>query len=200
VDLDGDRNLDFVVTGKTVGSARLAFTSSKKTPYWKLHRGGPSGFGSTAAMWWVPDGAEYLVDSDNFGSRSATFDIDGDGKPDLVYFGGRSSVYGATDGKGPHWRVFLNAADRFGQGKSGVAAPPGDPGPTAASANVHEWLLPPSLAKIGTKPLNSRDGDAWATLDVDGDGHLDLVVMADAAGAVTGGASAPRWDVYLGTP
>lgn len=186
MDVDGDQLLDFIVTGNTVGSARRPFTTAKSTPYWKVYRGSSTGFASTPTTWVVPGGVEYPEDGDPYGTRSATFDIDGDGKPDLVTFGARD-VFGAAAGT-PHWRVYLGSSDRFGQPKPGAAAVPADPGPSVDTLLLHEWKLP--TATVAGLPLVSRDATKWATLDIDGDGRPDLVDLSDAS----------RWNVYRGEP
>jgi hypothetical protein len=123
----------------------------------------------------------------------STVDIDGDGRMDLVVMAeqvasGGEQVLG--QGASPHWDVYKNTGSGFADQ------------PTL-------WSVPPVPNVSGVRALastsNSTVGSiAWSTADIDGDGRMDLAVMAEqvASGGehVLGLGSAPHWDLYRNVP
>jgi hypothetical protein len=184
MDIDGDGILDLVVTTDP-RSAGNAFGGTS-APYWAAYLGTGSGFANAVSDWSLPANLSVLshepasaTDTD----AHATTDMDGDGVPDLVVTMDPANAGHAFGGAAsPHWNVYL------GNG-AGFAATP------------TSWSLPADLTALAHTPGRSGDTDAHATLDIDGDGHPDLVISADptSAGNAFGGPAAPHWQVYLGT-
>ncbi|OQB10238.1 MAG: hypothetical protein BWY17_04354 [Deltaproteobacteria bacterium ADurb.Bin207] len=190
-DIDGDGKVDFVETSDP-DALDSPWGASGPTPHWKVYLGTGTGFSSTPLNWRVPAQSEVLesqgasihaiADSDY-----SLFDIDGDGRPDLVFTSvrlGSGHITETTPGAGtanPHWNVHLNTG-------SGFSTKP-IPWPVRS-----ESYHPPSFSK----------GQAhWATFDIDGDGKVDFVETSDPDALDSPwGASGPtpHWKVYLGTP
>ncbi len=166
-DLDGDGKVDLVQTGDATPSAY----GGDRDPHWRPLINGGDGFAVEPTRWPVPDVEIAMPNA--IGSRVwSTVDIDGDGRVDLAQTGSNpASAYG---GEGdPHWRVHL-----------------GDGGGFAVQAS--EWSVP--AAKFGSLALPTLD---WTSLDLDGDGALDLVETRLAPDMAFGGESDPHWRVYF---
>ena len=136
------------------------------------------GFAADAVAWSLPDGYGDAAFVDTFhaycldGSQHhATFDLTGDGAPDLV-------VTDDCQGSAGTWLVYENNGDGFG-------------------SNPIQWSLPDGYgdaAFVDTFHAYCLDGSQHhATLDLTGDGAPDLVVTDDCSG------SAGTWLVYENT-
>src|SRR5262249_39508021 len=108
----------------------------------------------------------------------ATFDVDGDKRPDLVV---TTRCFDAVVGKA-QWNVHLNTG-------SGFAAQP------------VAWSLPTSPYKFGfptagfDSGCSTSDDFSWAPFDVNADPFPDLVVTTRCFDAVVGKT---QWNVHLG--
>jgi hypothetical protein len=210
-DLDDDGYLDLIVTGKALGENEeglmIRALGSLDSPYWEIYRGGPTGFAAGPEAWKVPVGgfkgggfaigesAPAAIGDDCWRLR----DLNGDGLKDLVVTARATEILG-VDWRGkvpgypatPHWVVHYNEGDGF-------------------TRNAATWPVPDG--GFAGQGFIDVDGDAlelgdqtWTTVDVDGDGSLELVVTAawdDAKqtpycrGQVLGFADgAPHWDVF----
>ncbi|MGE0870356.1 MAG: FG-GAP repeat domain-containing protein [Kofleriaceae bacterium] len=151
-----------------------------------------------AQSWSLPSAAfirEY-GGAEMYGQESwSMFDIDGDGRPDLVAtnhlvddgFGPLVRPFG--DSSNPHWRVYRNTGAGF--------------------APAIQWLLPTIGGTIGVgfpyQGWNAyQNGDeSWSTFDIDGDNRPDLVATNKRYGngfvGVFGFDSTPHWRVYRNT-
>jgi hypothetical protein len=177
IDIDGDHRPDLVWTRLDTSSKVWGAGTS---PYWRVFRNNGSGFASTDTQWAVPMGGDpndgfYFVSSDAWG----LFDINGDGRPDLVWtrLDSSSKVWGS--GASPFWRVFLNTGSGF------------------AATDV-QWPVP--------QGGDTNDGfyapgtSTWLTYDLDGDHLPDLVwTRLDTSSKVWGFGSAPYWQVFKNT-
>jgi len=65
--------------------------------HWNVYLNNGSGFDETPINWGTPSGSWKVRDTTTFGTYDDTFDINGDGLPDLID--------GCEDG---HWNVYLN--------------------------------------------------------------------------------------------
>ncbi|MEW5847993.1 MAG: VCBS repeat-containing protein [Myxococcota bacterium] len=197
VDLSGDGVLDLVVTAVYQDGA-FAVLGHGSAPHWKVHLGTESGFTTNATTWPVPaggwNGQGFVrlsgMTSDPGDEDWTTVDLNGDGLLDLVvtarYADGEFAVLG--QGISPHWKVYLGTGTGFATGATTWPVPAGG------------WSQE-GFVRLAGQAYDPGDED-WTTVDLNGDGVLDLVVTAvyqDGAFAVLGHGSAPHWKVYLGT-
>jgi hypothetical protein len=174
IDLDGDQRPDLVWMRLDASSKVWGFGAS---PYWRVYRNNGSGFAATDTQWAVPAGGDptngfYALSSDSW----ALVDLNGDGRPDLVWsrLDGSSKVWGA--GASPYWRVFLNTGSGF------------------AATDV-QWPVP--QGGDTNNGFYSLGGGNWFTIDLDGDHLRDLIwTRLDSSSHVWGFGSAPYWQVF----
>ncbi|PRQ03993.1 hypothetical protein ENSA5_11760 [Enhygromyxa salina] len=180
LDLTGDGAPDLVVTD-------LCDAGEVGTDRWDVYENTGAGFDDVAIEWSLPTPiggmdihellAQGLTCNNNEDYRYSTFDLTGDGAPDLVVTDLCDAGGVGTD----RWDVYENTGTGF-------------------AAVAIEWSLP---APIGGDDLheftaqgltcNNNEDYRFSTLDVTGDGAPDLVVtdLCDADGVGSG-----RWDVY----
>jgi hypothetical protein len=195
-DIDGDGKPDLVQTADT-GSTTVRVWGNSSAPYWKVFKNTGSGFSTTAQQWPVPASgtsagfdviAEGGITANNVPAFWSTFDIDGDGKPDLVQTAdtGKSSPMVWGNGAAPFWNVFRNTGTGF-------------------STTAQQWPVPASGTSAGFDVtaeggITANNVPAfWSTFDIDGDRKPDLVQTADTASTtvmVWGNAGSPYWNVF----
>jgi hypothetical protein len=168
MDLTGDGHPDLVVYDDTC-DATVGQT------HWDVYAGGASGFAATPAPFAVPaprcqDAFDALAGDDAVGY--ALLDLTGDGRSDLVVY---QDSCDATVGQ-THWDVYASAA-------SGFAATP------------TPFDVPAARCKDAFDAPSGDDSVEYTTMDLTGDGHLDLVVTQDTCDATVGQT---HWDVYAG--
>lgn len=158
------------------GAPSLVYTSpdgvaaygDDRGPHWRVHENLGDGFASAPSMWAVPD-LEIATLSSTQSRQWSTLDIDGDGRADLVETGLGTMAFG---GEAPHWRVFSGQAGGF--------------------AATHEpWSVPDARFSALTGP-----GASWFSIDLDGEGTLDLVESDAGSGVAFGGAADPHWRLH----
>lgn len=112
-----------------------------------------------------------------------TFDINGDGKPDLVVTADTTKGSQVWDAAGsPYWKVFLNAGSTF--------------------APAMKWSVPSSGLTDGLYAKNVASGPRqWTTIDINGDRKPDLVLTGDTTKSqqVWDALGSPYWKVFLNT-
>ena len=182
-DVDSDGVPDLVVTEACDGDTTVGDTM------WRVHRGGAAGFADEATPWALP--GEYgaagttpfsstadVVDGADDTPGHVVTDLDQDGWADLLV---TERVADATLGEG-RWAVHFGAEGGF-------------------AADAWDWALP---AGPGGAPWGAtRDAadcssgrPGWATVDLDGDTIVELLVTSDCADLALGDT---RWDVYAPT-
>jgi len=182
----------FDITGD--GLSDLIQTSDPETgrvwdqeasPYWKVfENGGESGFNKSPRIWPVPDSGT----TDGFSATTAnssswqweTFDIDGDGQPDLVQTSDPVTGKVWDDTGEPHWKVFHNNGESFDH-------------------DAISWSVPDSGTSEGFDTANTSVTYHWRVMDLDDDGRADLVQTSDpATGNVWDAGGEPYWKVFAG--
>ncbi|MFO0665027.1 MAG: VCBS repeat-containing protein [Polyangiaceae bacterium] len=185
MDMDGDKKPEFVNTGHYVAGDATAW-GTESAPSWKVYKNNGKSFETNEASWGVPKaeaswkGGYYRASGDLW----TTMDLDGDGRPDLVstghYVNGDVAVWGSE--LLPVWKFYKNDGSKFS--------------PTSV-----DWAVP--RADTSWKGGYYRtSGDLWSTLDLDGDGRVDLVSTAHYVNgdvAVWGDAN-PAWKLYRNMP
>lgn len=194
VDINGDGNLDLVVTS-TNGSGSFLQYGVPVSPHWRVYYGNGTGFNSTVFIWPTPVGGQYSAVSGHLGYLNTSAfsngesisenwqltDINNDQKPDLVVTGAFSSADGSVKqfdaGITPYWKVYLNSGNGF-------------------SLTPINWSTPlggqytPSGAPLGFGSANgsgcttSASCQSWFLSDMDGDHLPDLVIIAQYNTAV----------------
>jgi hypothetical protein len=165
VDLDGDDAAELVQTRPFPIGAGPFYEGQQ--PFWHRFQPRTEGFEVTPTNWDVPIGTTPF---DSMGKAQdslfwETIDIDGDGLLDLVHTansqGPTPAVWGAPNSD--QWKVYLGTTSGF-------------------SSVVTSWPLPDSERDDGFYGLNvSEVGHRWMTIDLDGDGQVELVQTADPA-------------------
>jgi hypothetical protein len=185
VDIDGDGVLDLVVTMDPANTGS-AFGGAA-SPHWEVYLGLGSGFATTANDWALPANLIALAHtpgSSTDADAHVTVDIDGDGVLDLVVTMDPTNAGNAFrgDGSAPYWEAYLGTGSGF-------------------ASTATDWSLPGNFSLASHVPASATDTDAHTTVDIDGDGLLDLVQTMDpmSVGNAFGGTTAPHWQVYLGT-
>ncbi len=195
LDLTGDGLPDLVQRGHTVDGVGEVFQSGGVAS-WKVYANTGSGFQDTATSFTVPDiegvplvHLEHLQADFDKGSWSVR-DMNGDGIVDLAVFGESVGAYqvdvlGLDDA--PHWDIYPGGDDGF-------------------SLTPTPWAVP-ALGGSGVwqPTASSSQTGFWLTLDMDGDGHLDLVQQQDTpeslgANAVFEDDDGPYWKIWRGEP
>ncbi|MEZ4472050.1 MAG: FG-GAP-like repeat-containing protein [bacterium] len=188
-DLDGDGRPDLVSAAQNVAPLFAGHQWTAQAYghpdrlHWRVWRNTGDGFAARPVEWPVPadlgppETGPALLNGQpsSLGQRHwNTLDLDGDHRPDLVSpaqnvpplvagANATAQVYGHPDD--PHWRVWRNTGDGFA--------------PAAA-----RWPVPlaagPAItgpAFIAGRPASIGDPH-WTVIDLDGDGHLDLLSPA----------------------
>jgi hypothetical protein len=181
LDVDGDRRPDIVQTGST--DLTQSAWDAAGSPYWKVFRGDADRWSDSPVEWKVPpsgaaSGFYAIAGSD--GGAWQTFDLTGDGLPDLVQTSDPATGYVWDQGESAYWKVFAN------DGEGGFARP------------ALIWAVPDSGTSYGFNTASyASSGWQWLTMDIDGDGRADLVQTADpGTGTVWDPTGAPYWKVF----
>lgn len=189
MDMNKDGRLDLVQT--TNPETGKVWSEGTKR-YWRVYYNN-TGFGTNEirmdipTQWTVPEvGAPYTsgfnVAAVNDGNKQwVTFDIDGDGIPELVHTADPATgkVWGSGTAT-PYWKVYKK--DGWGFSKTPIS-----------------WWVPESGSADGFDAATSAAlGRNWVTIDLDGDGRPDLVQTSALDGNKVWGAGTPGtyWKLY----
>lgn len=180
-DLDGDGLNDLIVANNLRSKIDLLYNLTGKTNQ-------PAAANATPAINDLPSDARFRVDSvptDERLSALAVVDVNGDGRPDLVFFGDahdleviyNQGTNGWSDPK--HWHIddgrldanALTTGDLNGDGRTGIALL-GDNGALyfLAQQADHTLAEPVKISYSGT-PKSAQ------IVDVNGDGKSDLLLV-----------------------
>ncbi|MEM6296488.1 MAG: hypothetical protein AAGA54_34800 [Myxococcota bacterium] len=179
-DTDGDDSAGGDETGDPEDEPLEPSTRFDRARQWSVPSGG-----------WVDQGFVRTggTVSDPGDDDWTTIDLTGDGVPDLVvtghWDGDAFEVFG--HGSDPHWNVHPGGTEGFAAQATAWAVPEGG------------WMEQGFVRAAGT--VSDPGDDDWTTIDLTGDGILDLVVTGRWDGEafeVPGHGSAPHWDVYEG--
>jgi hypothetical protein len=184
LDINGDGLPDLIdgITTATGNSAVWGYGTSQY--YWKVYLNNGTGFNSTPTTWNVPTGFEDAGSSGTAnGDDHSTFDINGDGLPDLIdgisTATGNSAVWGYGTAQ-YYWKVYLNNGTGF-------------------NSTATTWNVPTGFEDAASSG-RAYDQD-HTTLDINGDGLPDLIDGIDVSSGnfrVWGiGTSQYYWKIYL---
>ncbi len=189
VDIDGDRVPDLVQTSDSNNGSGFVW-SDLQGPYWRVFRGTGSGFALTPTRWAVPanglsDGffAAYYGNDTRYWSL---FDLDGDGRPELVQTGdsARSGGFVWKDAQGPYWKVWRSSSTGF-------------------SSTFVRFAVPDSGLTDGFFATSyCLEARCWSLVDLDGDAYADLVQTSDptnTSGKVFSDLSGAYWKAWAGS-
>lgn len=179
-DIDGDGRPDLIHTGNTI-TGNVWSSAVNGSTFWKIYKNTGTAFSTTATPWVVPPNGTTegfnATSSAAKGKQWATFDLDGDGKPDLVQTASTNDAVFL----GPAWRVFKNTGTGF-------------------AAQSTAWPLPSAPASL--EGYNAKESSTspkgWSTFDLDGDQLPDLVITS-TAGAVFDGGVSSEWHLHRNT-
>jgi hypothetical protein len=212
VDMDGDGKPDLVVTAQRNSNGNVMAFSPGSNSYWKVYLNNGNGHSTTAINWGLPTGGKRVggthfgysqlgdVAMGNHDTGSETyglFDMDGDGKPDLVVAAQRNSngnVTAFSPNSNSYWKVYLNTGNGFSTTAINWGLPNGG---TRISGVNHGYY------RFAADALNNHDtgSETYGLYDMNGDGRPDLVVASQRySNGLVGPfvlGNALVWKVYL---
>jgi hypothetical protein len=163
---------------------------------WRVYRGGSSGFASSWTAWTVPEPVYTTTTSScTSGVPSQWFvtDVDADGKPDVV---ATRDCADSSVGVG-HWSVYTSS----GNGFATTAKPFSLPALASGALEPYVGLYGAPVSSVGGTAACDRNNTSGAfdffVRDLDGDGHMDLVVTKDDCDSASVGTT--YWNVYGST-
>jgi hypothetical protein len=183
LDMNGDKRLDLI---QTMDPATGYVWDPQGVSHWKVFLGTTNGFMTSPIAWRVPaSGTTYGFNAAAMKTGSmiwSTLDITRDGKPDLVQTADPVTGRVWDSASAAHWKVFENTGNGF-------------------STSPMLWSVPASGTTSGFRATSFATGvEHWVTVDLDHDGHLDLVQTADTAtNYVWDAAGAPYWKLFRGS-
>jgi hypothetical protein len=188
IDLDADGKPDLVVTADCD-----PVNDHVGTDHWLFFANTGSGFPPNGQSFALPPGYGYQAFSTAASGSAyctntvdpayALIDVDGDRRPDLVV---TDSCDPQHDGIGTsQWLAYRNGAGAFGPGAGCIALPPG-----------YGYLAFGDLSANSSYCTNTND-PAYQTVDLDGDGRIDIAVEEDCD-PVNDQVGTARWLWYRG--
>ena len=189
IDINNDGWLDLIQTADPTRDGGHVL-SDNAGAFWRVWYGRSGGFQSVATRWAVPDSGlpdGFFATQWTQGERVfATIDITGDGQLDLVQTADPAQSAGKIwrDQQGHYWRVWTGL-------RTGGFAP-----------EWVRWAVPESGLPDGFfAPWYMNGQRYFTTMDISGDGRLDLVQTADssrAGGHVWTDDDGAYWRVWRG--
>lgn len=202
-DLDGDRRPDLVVL--SAPGLREVPGLAAGEPHWEVYANTGSGFEPTPRRHAVPALASAAGPTGPFSLVNveaalwALLDFDGDGKADLLQTGvARDGADPVPPGfpEAPAWLLHRHEGGGFAAVGTTVGLPDG-------GLDVAGFL---GARQDDVKDLRTEAVHSWRTVDVDGDGRVDLLWSLSRSGAlgtddqVLGMPESPRWLVSFQRP
>jgi hypothetical protein len=188
MDLTGDGIVDLIQSGDDGRNNGFVWRDDQG-PFWKVWPGQANGFAPDYVRWWVPESGlndGFFYTGWSHGTRwFSTRDLNGDSIPDLVQTADptREGGFVWRDADGSYWKVWLGRDGGF-------------------SRNMTRWAVPNSGLDDGFFALSWANDTHWfSTMDLTGDGRLDLIQTADPnrpGGHVFGEANGAYWKVWPG--
>ena len=187
IDLDGEQEL--VHTASLAFPPEVLYESAR--PVWRVYDVAEGGFAAAPVLWSVPLSSNeqgfFLAENNNPSLEWKLLDLDADNRLDLIH----TAVTGRSDSivwgfpLSDQWKVY------FGAEGGGFRR------------EVFSWTVPDSGSVSGFFSAENVSGaNHWATIDLDGDGVLELVQTADPTetpAQVWDAGNAPHWKVYTAT-
>ena len=165
-DLTGDGNADLVVF-------KDSCDATVGQSHWDVYAWGATGFAAAPSAFFVPAPrcqTRFDQEAQDGAVSYATMDVTGDGHADLVVF---KDSCDPTVGQ-THWDVYA-------WGASGFAATP------------TPFTVPAPRCQTSFDGAAQDGSVSYATMDLTGDGHVDLVVFQDSCDPTVGHT---HWDTY----
>lgn len=205
-DMDGDQLPDLVCSGSRMANDVPTEFSPASNSYWKCYRNNGNGFDAAPITWPLPEGGDLAYGqgfywSVGFGLGEGadgwtTFDIDGDGRPDLVCTCTRNGSNQPTEfspASNSYWKVYRNNGAGFDEASLTWSLPDG--GETYFTQYFGFWRLDAFGEDVGSS--------GWNTFDINGDEKPDLVCMSERVVSGRMAVFSPQsdnyWKVYLNT-
>jgi hypothetical protein len=185
VDLTGDGRAELVQT-QSPSTGQPFQNLALNRSYWRVWLNTSSSV-STAALsvahveWYVPNTAFNALSGATANTSWQVLDLTGDDVPELVQPADPTTNRPWATPTGPAWRYY-----------------PQTPNRTAFEASPRTFAIPTGPTADGFRAVS---GAQWATLDLTGDGRVDLVQFRDAlTGQAFTDAAGSFWRVYPGQP
>ena len=177
LDLDGDLRPELVHTEDPNNKGK-PFSAGGQS-HWRVYSSTVGGFTKAAKSWSVPSKTYHAPFYQQSQFSWSLLDLTGDKRPDLVVTEDpKAQGKPFVDVVGPHWRVYANTGAGF-------------------SKSQQPWRVP----SIDFETYAMTSGKwTWSTVDIDGDGWLDLVHTEnpDDEGQSFVDTLGPHWRVYRG--
>lgn len=167
IDLNGDGRVDLALTSNPLTGAVFA---TGTVTHWNVHLGTAVGFSGTVTQWPVPANASLpqgynVADSATGSSFWATFDLTGDGRPDLLHTMNPTSM-------GPYVSMIGSATDGWLTRR----------GSTSGFVATNVTTTVPRVTGLSggiDRPFSDANSRRWALAEMTGDALPDLVITAD---------------------
>jgi hypothetical protein len=180
VDLNGDARPDLVQTQNPMAMGQ-PFLNSTNRPFWRVFLNTDGALSTTATEWVVPSATFNSLTGVAANTSWRVMDLTGDGVPELVQPADPATGRPWMNLGSPAWRYY-----------------PQTPGRTSFQGFAQSWAIPVGPPMDGFRSIT---GTQWATLDLTGDGLVDLVQFRDVTtNQAFTDPNGSFWRVYPGQP